>query len=86
MHEITHISPSAGGQAVRKEDMTNNIHDKVFTCPQCRSRTLYPVYGNEDITGIGYHELCICDECGAELYSEPQFDFSVEFVELEEEW
>ena len=63
----------------------NNIHDKVFTCPNCSNRTLYPVDGNEDIVGIGYHDLCICDECGAELYSEPQYDYTVKFVELEED-
>ena len=65
--------------------MKNNIHDKIFICPKCGNKALVPVYGNEDITGIGYHDLCICDECGAELYTEPQYDFSVKFVELEEE-
>ena len=63
----------------------NNIHDKVFTCPKCINKTLIPVDGNESVVGIGYHELCICEECGAELYTEPQYDFSVKFVELEEE-
>ncbi len=65
----------------------NNIHDKVFTCPKCGNRTLYPVYLEdiEFIIGIGYHDLCICDECAAELYSEPQYDNTVKFVELEEE-
>lgn len=63
----------------------NNIHDKVFTCPKCGNKTLVPVEDNEDITGIGWHDLCICEECAAELYSEPQFDFTVKFVELEEE-
>ena len=31
----------------------NNIHDKVFTCPKCHNKTLYPINGNEDIVGIG---------------------------------
>lgn len=65
--------------------MANNIHDKVFTCPKCTNRTLYPVDGNNDVVGIGYHDLCICDECGAELYSEPQYDFTVKFVEAADE-
>lgn len=26
----------------------NNIHDKVFTCPKCGNRTLYPLNWNED--------------------------------------
>ena len=63
----------------------NNVHDKVFTCPKCTNKTLYPIDGNNDVIGIGYHDLCICAECGAELYSEPQYDLSVEFVELDEE-
>ena len=45
----------------------NNIHDKVFTCPKCTNKTLYPVNGNENIIGMGYHELCICEECAAEF-------------------
>ena len=52
--------------------MKNNIHDKIFTCHKCQNDSLIPVNGNEDIIGIGYHDLCICDECAAELYSEPQ--------------
>lgn len=64
--------------------MKNDIHDKIFTCPKCGNKALVPVCGNEDVVGIGYHELCICDECGAELYSEPQFDFTVKFIEMEE--
>ena len=63
----------------------NNIHDKVFTCPKCANKTLYPVNENKDITGIGYHEVCICEECDAELLSEPQYDNIVKFVDIEEE-
>lgn len=65
--------------------MKNNIHDKVFTCPKCQNDTLVPVNGNNDIVGIGYHDLCICDECAAELLSEPQYDNTVKFVEIPEE-
>lgn len=57
----------------------SNIHDKVFTCPICTSKELYPINGNEDVTGIGYHDICVCDECGAELYALPQVDYSVSF-------
>ena len=46
----------------------NNVHDKVFTCPKCSNRMLYPTNGNEDILGIGYHEVCICVECGQSYY------------------
>lgn len=63
----------------------NNIHDKVFTCPKCTNKTLYPINGNEDMVGIGYHDICVCDECGAELWSEPQHDNTVEFIDIPEE-
>lgn len=65
--------------------MENNIHDKVFICPKCANKTLYPVNGNKDIIGIGYHDVCICDECGAELWAEPQFNYTVKFVDIPEE-
>lgn len=69
--------------------MNNNIHDEVFMCPKCFNKTLYRVPVEEDdiarLIGIGYHDLCICGECAAELYSEPQYDNTVKFVELEEE-
>lgn len=63
----------------------NNRHDHVFICPKCGNKTLFPVNGNNDITGIDYHELCICDECAAELWAEPQYDRTVKFVEIPEE-
>lgn len=65
--------------------MKNNIHDKIFTCPKCGNDTLVPVNGNEDVVGIGYHDVCICEECAAELWSEPQVDYTVKFVEINEE-
>lgn len=67
------------------EKVMNNMHDKVFTCPKCTNKTLYPINGNEDMVGIGYHDICVCDECGAELWSEPQYDNTVEFVDIPEE-
>lgn len=60
----------------------NNIHDTVFVCPKCKNATLRPVNGNRDVLGLGYHDLCICDECGAELWSEPQYDYTVKFVDI----
>lgn len=65
--------------------MENNIHDEVFVCPKCFNKSLIPVGGSNGLMGIGYHELCVCEECATELYSEPQYDFSVKFVELESE-
>ena len=56
----------------------SNVHDKVFVCPKCGNKTLYPINGNKDIIGIG-------EECAAELWSEPQFDNSVKFVDIPEE-
>ena len=65
--------------------MENNIHDKVFACPKCGNETLIPIDGNNDVVGIGYHDYVFCDECGAEFYAEPQYDFTVVFVEIKED-
>lgn len=65
--------------------MKNNIHDKVFDCPKCTNRTLVPVDGNENIIGIGYGDLCICEECAAELIARPHHDFTVTFEDIKEE-
>lgn len=63
----------------------DNIHDKVFTCPKCTNQTLYPVNDNKDVSGIGYHEICICEECAAEFWTEPQYDNTVKFVDIPED-
>lgn len=60
----------------------NKIHDKVFTCPKCTNKTLIPIE-EPGILGIGYRELCVCEECAAELYSVPQFDGTVKFIEID---
>lgn len=57
----------------------NNIHDRVFTCPKCTNQTLYPV------NGIGYHEICICEECAVEFWTEPQYDNTVKFIDIPED-
>jgi transcription elongation factor Elf1 len=64
--------------------MKNNSHDKVFTCPKCTNKALYPIE-EVGVIGIGYKDICICEECGAELYARPQYDGTVQFEEIEEE-
>jgi transcription elongation factor Elf1 len=64
--------------------MKNNVHDKIFVCPKCHNKTLVPVK-EPDIIGIGYGDLCICEECGAELKAKDNYDFTVDFFEDEEE-
>lgn len=61
-----------------------NVHDKVFFCPKCKNKTLYPVYGNEHVLEIGYYALCVCDECAAELRAVPQYNGLVKFIENKE--
>ncbi len=70
----------------------NNIHDKVFTCPMCHSKTLYFIeLYNEDynkareVLGVGHGDIFICDECGAELRAEPTYEGTVKFKKIEEE-
>lgn len=63
---------------------TNNIHDSVFTCPECHNKTLYPLESPGPL-GIGYGEVCICDECGSEFKAVPEYDFTVNFEPLTED-
>lgn len=48
--------------------MKNNIHDKVFICPKCTNKSLIPIEYDK-VLGIEYGDICICNECGAELYN-----------------
>lgn len=61
----------------------NKVRDKIFICPKCGNRTLVPM--EEYTSGVDYHDLCICEECAAELLAEPQWDGTVKFVEPEEQ-
>ena len=63
-------------------EIKNNIRDKVFVCPKCGNKALVPIEMNENTIGIDYHDLCICEECDSKLYTKPQFDCTVKFVEL----
>lgn len=62
----------------------NNIHDKVFDCPKCTNRTLVPIEPSK-ILGIAYGDVCICEECAAELKARPNYDGTVVFEDIEEE-
>ena len=64
--------------------MKNNVHDKVFICPKCCNKTLIPLE-QDKILGIGYGDICICEECAAELKARPNYEGTVEFEEIEEE-
>lgn len=55
---------------------------KYYTCPQCGNKSLCAV---DEGTLLEFHALCICEECGAELYAEPHYDNTVCFVNLTEE-
>ena len=55
--------------------------NRAFECPLCRNNTLYCV--DHDCfrpADVDYHELFVCDECGAELLSEPQYNGKIRFV------
>lgn len=53
-----------------------------FVCPKCGNKTAYCTDHNVLIPAdVDYHEHFVCDECGAELLSEPRFDGKICFVE-----
>ncbi len=64
-----------------KRVIISSTGNKAFICPSCTNKTLYCI--DHDVmrnTDVDYHDTFICDECGAELISEPQFDGSIKFV------
>ncbi len=59
---------------------------KYFTCPKCGNNTMCAAHVEaESVYDLDFHELCICEECGAELYAEPHFGNTVSFVSLTED-
>lgn len=52
-----------------------------FTCPSCENKTLVSVDTEVKIpSDVDYHDKFICDECGEEFLSEPQFNGKIKFV------
>lgn len=65
------------------ESVVNNDKSKIkmFDCPRCHNKTLVDIDNyvtrNAD---VDYHDQFVCEECGAELLSEPQFDGTIRFI------
>lgn len=58
---------------------------KSFRCPNCGNLALYSVEQDiHKVADVYYHEQFVCDECGAELLAEPQYDGSIKFVMTED--
>lgn len=64
--------------------MSNNIHDKVFTCPKCHNKALIPIEPHK-ILGVFHGDIAICEECAAELKAITHYDGTVDFEEIEED-
>ena len=58
---------------------------KYYKCPECQNHTLCAVDEKTEGLVLDFHALCICEECGAELYAEPHYDNTISFVHLSEE-
>lgn len=57
-----------------------------FNCPICHNKAVVDmdneVYRDID---MGYHDRCICEECGAELLAEPQYRGDPKFISIDED-
>lgn len=52
----------------------------MFTCPECGNKTACCVDHDVHIPAdVDYHDKFVCEECGAELYSEPQHNGEIKF-------
>lgn len=57
-----------------------------FTCPVCQNKTVYSTEQDvHHVYEVDYHEHFICDECGTEFLSEPQYDGTIKFVQCTDE-
>lgn len=53
-----------------------------FYCPMCHNKTLYCVdHDCSRPSDVDWHDNFVCDECGAEVVSEPQYDGKIRFVQ-----
>lgn len=53
-----------------------------FYCPMCHNKTLYCI--DHDCSrpfDVDWHDNFACDECGAEVLSEPQYDGKIRFIQ-----
>lgn len=51
-----------------------------FVCPICHNKTVYDV--EQDVYRpyeVGYDDLCVCEECGAEMHARPKYDGTINF-------
>ena len=65
----------------RRRVNASQIQEKYFTCPACKNNTLIDI--TDSVTrnaDVGYHDQFICDECGAEFLSEPQYSGDIKFI------
>ena len=49
-------------------------------CPICHNKTVYDV--DKDVYRtyeVSYDDLCVCEECGSEMYARPQYDGTIKF-------
>lgn len=63
-----------------KDDHVFRNKIQSFICPVCHNKSVYDT--EKDIYRpyeVDYDDLCICEECGAELYARPQYDGTIKF-------
>lgn len=66
------------GEKIESASFERNI---AFMCPACHNKTLYCVDKEVKIpANVGYHDYFVCDECGDEFLSEPQYRGDIKFV------
>lgn len=59
----------------------------LFRCPRCTNFTVVDM--EQDITApyqVDYHDVCVCEDCGLELWSEPQLNGVIKFVPIPKEY
>ncbi len=71
--KVSHVEKDTESNFYKNESKSWNVY---YFCPMCHNKSVTSI----DNCTPDYHDLCICEECGAELLAEPQFDGSMKFV------
>lgn len=62
--------------------------EMLFMCPKCHNEAVSDLDADvRKLADVGYHDRCVCNECGAQFVSEVKYDNKVKLIPVtDEEW
>lgn len=74
---------------ITKKSITASTNaELLFMCPKCHNEAVSDLDADvRKLADVGYHDRCVCNECGAQFVSEVKHDNKVKLVPVtDEEW